>query len=136
MDKKILSALAKMDDTTFITLEHHFRVARMVRNAMCENGMDAKAMATVLKVPVKAMKAVINGGYSFDIGHLSSLQYFIQRTAAEKVRIEVEMEHYRFGEYKKQYPVYLEKLDRLTALLTAKELAAHPDGLNNKPVKG
>lgn len=117
MNKKILADLAKMEDVMFFVLEHHFQIARMVRNAMSKNGIDEKRMATILGVKSNQMKSVINGGYVFDLMLLSRLQSFLQEKAATDAKFQIETESIGFATYKNQYPLYVARIEKLLDIL-------------------
>lgn len=117
MNKKFLSELIKLEDYEFFCLEHHFAIARMVRDTMSKNAIDEKGMSKILGVQTKRMKEVINGAYPFDLRILSKLQSFQQGIASEKAKIKVEQESIRFSTYKEQYPLYVSRIEKLLSVL-------------------
>ena len=42
MNKKFITELTKLEDYEFFCLEHHFVIARMVRDTMSKNAIDEK----------------------------------------------------------------------------------------------
>lgn len=120
MNKKLLSELTKLEDWEFFLLEHHVHVARMVRDSMIRNAMDEKAMADVIKVQPKRMKEVLNGSYPFDLRLLSRLDSFNQSMAANNAKLKVEAETIGFTNYKDQYPMYVDRINKLLEILESK----------------
>lgn len=117
MNKKFLTELTKLEDYEFFCLEHHFTIARMVRDTMSKNAIDEKSMAKILGVQAKRMKEVVNGSYPFDIWILAKLQAFQQELASENARIRIEKEGIQFSSYKDQYPVFVERIEKLLSAL-------------------
>lgn len=120
MNKQFLSQLTKLEDYEFFTLEHHFTIARMVRDTMSKNAIDEKTMATRLGVQPKRMKEVVNGAYPFDLRILSKLQAYQQEIASNNAKLKVEAENIGFSNYKLQYPLYVERIEKLLSILEEK----------------
>jgi len=120
MNKQLLSQLTKLEDHEFFNLEHHFTIARMVRDTMSKNAIDEKTMATRLGVQPKRMKEVINGAYPFDLRILSKLQAFQQEIASNNTKLQIEAEGIGFSTYKQQYPLYVNRIEKLLSILEEK----------------
>lgn len=120
MNKILLAELTKMEDVQFRLLEHHIHIARMIRDCMIRNAMDEKAMADVIQVEPKRMKEVLNGAYPFDLRLLSKLESFNQTTAANNAKIKVEAESIAFATYKYQYPMFVDRINKLITILEDK----------------
>lgn len=120
MNKQLLSELTKLKDHEFFCLEHHFSIARMVRDTMSKNAIDAKTMATVLGVQQKRMKEVVNGAYPFNLTILSKLQCYLQQIAANNAMLKIEAESIGFANYEEQYPMYVDRIERLLKVLEEK----------------
>lgn len=125
MNKILLAELTKMEDVQFRLLEHHIHIARMIRDCMIRNAMDEKAMADVIQVEPKRMKEVLNGAYPFDLRLLSKLESFNQTTAANNAKIKVEAESIAFATYKDQYPMFVDRINKLLTILEDK--TSNPD---------
>ena len=78
MTKKLLNELTKLEDYEFKILEHHFFVARKIRNLTTDYGIDFMTICKVLGVGVNRYKELINGSYPVDLMLLSKLQVFEQ----------------------------------------------------------
>ena len=126
MNKQFLSQLTKLEDYEFFTLEHHFTIARMVRDTMSKNAIDEKTMATVLGIQPKRMKEVINGAYPFDLMILSKLQSYQQQIAANNAKLKIEAESIGFANYKEQYPMYVNRIEKLLNILEEKAKTSEP----------
>ena len=120
MSKEFLALLAKLEDYEFGCLEHHFYIARMVRNLMSKNAIDEKTMAAAIGVQPKRMKEVINGAYPFDLRIMSKLDTYNQEIAARNVKMKIEAESIGFANYKEQYPLYVSRIERLIEILENK----------------
>lgn len=120
MNKKFLSELTKLEDYEFFFLEHHFSIARMVRDVMSKNAIDKKAMSEILGVQKNRMKKVINGSYPFDLRLLSKLQSHQQVLASNSAKLKIEAESTGFSNYKHQYPLYVERIEKLLSILEGK----------------
>lgn len=117
ISKKFLAELTKLEDWEFQCMEHHFHIARLVRDTMSKNGIESKDMADVLGVQPKRMKEVVNGSYPFDLRLLSKLDTYRQSLAARNVKLKIEAESIGFANYKYQYPLYISKVERLLKIL-------------------
>ena len=120
MNKALLTELTKLKDYEFFCLEHHFTIARMVRDTMSKNAIDKNTMADILGVQPRRMKEVLNGSYPFDLMLLSSLQSFQQENAANNAKFKIEAESIGFSTYKNQYPLYVERIEKLLKILEEK----------------
>lgn len=120
MNKQFLSLLTKLDEVEFLTLEHHFNIARMVRDTMSKNAIDEKTMADRLGVLPKRMKEVINGSYPIDLRIISKLQAFQQEIAHNHAKLKIEAENIGFSTYKDQFPLYLDRIEKLLSILEEK----------------
>jgi hypothetical protein len=120
MNKALLTELTKLKDYEFFCLEHHFIIARMVRDTMSKNAIDKNTMADILGVQPRRMKEVLNGSYPFDLMLLSSLQSFQQENAANNAKFKIEAESIGFSTYKNQYPLYVERIEKLLKILEEK----------------
>lgn len=109
--------MAKMDDVTFFMLENCIQIARLVRNAMTKNAIEDKRMAEILAVSPRQMKAVRNGAYNFDLRLLSRLQCFLQNIASKDAKLKIEAETIGYASYKDQYPIYVNRIERLLKIL-------------------
>lgn len=113
--------MPSLEDHEFFALEHHFAIARMVRDTVTKNGLTHEFIAEVLEVKPEDMPAILNGGYEFDLRFLSKLQAYQQSIAAEKAKIKVESEGITFAAYKDSYPILLERIEALVVALEQKE---------------
>lgn len=120
MNRKLLSELTKMKGYEFRLLEHHLWIARQVRDTMSKNAISEKDMATHLGVSPRSMKSVINGSYPFDLRLLASLESLQQQIASNNAKLKVEAESIGFTTYKYQYPMYVEKIEKLIKILEEK----------------
>lgn len=111
MNKTFLKQLSKIDDVEFFTLEHHFYMARLIRNTIIQRGLANKEMAAILGVQEKRMKEVLNGAYPFDLRILSKIQAYNQQRAKEDVAFKIEVEGIQFANYKDQFPVWMNRIE-------------------------
>lgn len=121
MNKQLATALKEMKDWEFDLLEHHLHIARLVRKIMIRYAIDEKAMAEVLHVQPKRMKEVLVGAYPFDLRLLSRLDAYGQQLAANDAKLKVEAESIQFNQYKDQYPMYVDRINKLLTILESKE---------------
>lgn len=117
MTKKLATELAKMEDWEFFLLEHHIQFARMVRDTISKNAIHINEMANQLNVDPKSMKAIINGAHEIDLRTVSRLQSLQQKIASENAKLKVEAESIGFYQYKDQYPAFVERINKLLAVL-------------------
>jgi hypothetical protein len=120
MNKTFITELTKLEDYEFFCLEHHFSIARMIRDTMSKNAIDSKTMAGIIGVQPKRMKEVVNGAYPFDLRILSKLQSYQQLLAANNAKLKIEAESIGFSTYKNQYPLYVERIEKLLKILEEK----------------
>lgn len=120
MNKTFLTELTKLEDYEFFCLEHHFLMARMIRDTMSKNAIDEKTMAGIIGVQPKRMKEVVNGAYPFDLRILSKLQSYQQELASNNAKLQIEAESIGFSTYKHQYPLYVERIENLLKILEEK----------------
>lgn len=121
MNKKFLSELTKLEDYEFFCLEHHFSIARMIRDAIIKNALSDKDMAEIIGVQPKRMKEVVNGAYPFDLRLLSKLQSYLQQIAYNNAKLKIEAETIGFNTYKDQYPLYVNRIEKLLGILEKTE---------------
>jgi hypothetical protein len=113
MNKKLLAELKKMEDWEFYLLEQHMSVARMVRDTISKNGLHPNEMALHLDILPVQMKSVINGSHPFDLRFVSKLQAYQQKIAANNAKLKIEAESMGFSQYKDQYPLFIDRINKL-----------------------
>jgi len=117
MNKNFFTELTKLEDCEFFRLEHHFSIARMIRDTMSKNAINEKTMAGIIGVQPKRMKEVVNGAYPFDLRILSKLQSYQQELASNNAKLKIEAESIGSATYKYQYPMYVERIEKLLKIL-------------------
>lgn len=103
--KKVIAEMRKMTDVDFMVLEHHFSIARMIRDVMSRRGLSNKEMADVLGISILGLKNALMAAYPFDLMILSKLQTYQQKRAAEDAKFKIETESIGFSHYKHQLPI-------------------------------
>ena len=124
MTKKLLSELTKLQDYEFVTLEHHFFVARKVRNLITKYGLDFITISTALGIGANRFKEVINGSYPVDLMLLSKLQVFEQDLETDAAMKQVEEDGIQFANYKNQYPILINRVESLLKFFEDNNLKA------------
>lgn len=120
MNKNFINELTKLNDYEFFCLEHHFSIARMIRDTMSKNAIDEKTMAGIIGVQPKRMKEVINGAYPFDFRILSKLQSYQQELASNNAKLKIEAESIGFSNDDHQYKKYVELIEKVLKILEEK----------------
>jgi hypothetical protein len=117
MNKALITALNAQDDVSFYQLEHHIRIARMVREAMIEHAVDKVRMAQILEVPARKMTHVLLGGYDYDLRLLARLQAFCEERAIENAQLKIEAKSYRVDRVSEDANKLVERINKLLRTL-------------------
>lgn len=117
MNKQFLSALTKFEEHEFMTLEYHIHTARWIRNTMVKYGINKEEMAKFLGAYPERMKEVLNGSYPYDIELIAKLQSKIEELEMDISLKKVEQEGIGFSTYKHQFPLYVDRIEKLISIL-------------------